>query len=437
MSKGRWGKAAAFVLTLLGVALAASTARAQWPQWGGPNRNFQVATAGLAETWPEEGPKHLWKRRLGDGYSSIVVDDELLFTMYRKGASTREYTVALEAATGKTVWEHRNRAPVPRSGREHPGPNSTPLVSGDWLYTIGRNAVLHCLGKKNGALVWKRDLVEEFGMPLGQWGYSASPIAYGDVVIVPVSRREPDFANTPPSQQGERKREADENAQGRTLMAFSKADGHVVWKSQDFGIDHSSPILVTWEGRDAVVLVTPEAIFGVDPRDGKLLFKKQFVRVSGYMVTPLWLEGNRLFVSTPDNGSRVLQLAKENDQTAIKELWSSRRLRMTFFNAAHLGDYVMGSSGHNPAILTCLDLNTGRRTWADRTFSGATLLHGDGKLIILDENGFLALATATPEGLTVHAKCQITERESYVAPTLVGTTLYVRDRKHIMALDLS
>jgi outer membrane protein assembly factor BamB len=261
-------------------------------------------------------------------------------------------------------------------------------------------------------------------------------MAYGDLVIVPVSRREPNFSNTPPSRQGETRHEVNENAQGRTLMAFKKADGQVAWKSQDFGIDHSSPILVTWEGRDAVILVTPEALFGVDPRDGKLLFKKQFDRVSGYMVTPLWLEGNRLFVSTPDSGSHMLELTKENDLAVVKELWSSRRLRMTFFNAAQLGDYVLGTSGHNPAILTCLDLETGKRAWADRTFGGATLLHGDGKLIILDENGYLALATVTPEGLIVHAKCQITERESYVTPTLVGTTLYVRDRKHIMALDL-
>jgi outer membrane protein assembly factor BamB len=433
---GRPWDRATTVLTLVGMLLVTGGARAQWPQWGGPNRNFQVSTAGLADSWPEEGPKHLWRRRLGDGYSSIVVDDGLLFATYRRGAGATEYVVALERATGKTVWEYKYRAEVPRSGREHPGPNSSPLVSGPWLYTIGRNASLHCFEKTSGEVVWRRDLVEEFGVPLGQWGYSPSPIAYGDVVIVPVSRRIADFGHARRAQPGETQTESNESAKGRTLMAFNRADGQVVWKTQDYGIDHSSPISIRWNGQDAVVLVTPEAVFGVDPQDGELLFKREFDQASGYMVTPLWLEGNRLFFSTPDSGSHLLELTGNSDQAETRELWSSRRLRMTFFNPAVAGDYVLGTSGHNPAIMTCLDLNSGKRVWADRTFGGAMLLHGDGKLIILDENGYLALAKVTAEGLTVLAKCKVTERESYVAPTLVGTTLFVRDRKHIMALDL-
>jgi hypothetical protein len=81
-------------------------------------------------------------------------------------------------------------------------------------------------------------------------------------------------------------------------------------------------------------------------------------------------------------------------------------------------------------------MTTGKRTWVERGFSDAAILHADGKLIILDVNGRLTLATPTGEGLTIHSQCQITERYSYTVPTLVGKTLYVRDRNHIMALDL-
>ena len=72
----------------------------------------------------------------------------------------------------------------------------------------------------------------------------------------------------------------------------------------------------------------------------------------------------------------------------------------------------------------------------ERGYVKAMVLHADGKLIILDEDGRLAIATATPEGVTIHARCRITARPSWTAPTLVGTTLYVRDREHIMAFDL-
>ena len=75
------------------IALAAfgtEPAAAQWPQWGGPNRDFTVETSGLADTWPEDGPARLWHRELGDGYSAIVYDDGLLYTMYRKARMDKE-----------------------------------------------------------------------------------------------------------------------------------------------------------------------------------------------------------------------------------------------------------------------------------------------------------------------------------------------------------
>ena len=416
--------------------MAAPTARAQWPQWGGPNRDFTVETEGLADAWPEKGPRELWKKRLGEGYSSIVVDDGALYTMYRKGKTAFEYTVALDATTGRQLWETKHPSPVPRTGRDHPGPHSTPLVSGDRLFAIGRNAVLRCYRKNDGEVLWEQDLVNRFGATFSEWGYSPSPIAYDNLVITPVSRRSPKFANHSPSASREAENPTDENAEGRTLMAFDQEDGHVVWKSQDVGIDHSSPILINFEGQAQLVLVTPEAIFAVDPAIGELLWRQDFDRVSGYMVTPLWIDGSYLFFSTPDTGSRVLELTKQGSRTAPVERWQNRQMRLAFANPVRVGDLVVGSSGH-PAITTCMNIKSGRRAWVDRSLGGATFLLADGKLIILDVDGHLGLATTTPEGLTVHSRCKITEKESFTAPTLVGTTLYVRDRKHIMALDLS
>ncbi|MHC4696418.1 MAG: hypothetical protein ACYTFA_06735, partial [Planctomycetota bacterium] len=114
---------------------AADKARSEWPQWGGPNRNFIVETGALADKWPEEGPPRLWHRELGEGYSSIVVDDGMLYTMYRKTpTSEEEYTIALDAGTGKTVWEHNAPSPfTPDMARYGPGPHSTPLVVGNRL----------------------------------------------------------------------------------------------------------------------------------------------------------------------------------------------------------------------------------------------------------------------------------------------------------------
>src|SRR5262245_2741767 len=90
-----------------------------WPQWGGANRNFITASTGLAASWPAGGPKKLWSRELGEGYSGIVVEGGRLYTMYRKpagmlafGKKDQEVVVAMDAATGRTIWEHSYDAPL-------------------------------------------------------------------------------------------------------------------------------------------------------------------------------------------------------------------------------------------------------------------------------------------------------------------------------------
>ena len=146
-------------------------------------------------------------------------------------------------------------------------------------------------------------------------------------------------------------------------------------------------------------MVTPGALFGVRPDDGSLAWLERFERVSGYMVTPMLLDDGRLFVSTPDVGSRAYALRHDGGKTVLEQVWHSRKLRMAFMNPVQIGEYIIGSSGPNPGILTAIDAASGERVWADRSFAQATLLCADGKLILLDENGNLALGMVTRDGL--------------------------------------
>ncbi len=145
-----------------------------WPQWGGPNRNFKVNAKGLANSWPADGPKRLWSRDLGEGYSAVSAEGGSLYTMYRQGS--QEVVIALEASTGKTLWEHRYEAPIPpRNALEHgPGPHSTPLLAGDRLFTVGIWGQFNCLEKKTGKLLWSHNLIEEYQAPRLGRGYGGS-----------------------------------------------------------------------------------------------------------------------------------------------------------------------------------------------------------------------------------------------------------------------
>jgi hypothetical protein len=121
----------------------------------------------------------------------------------------------------------------------------------------------------------------------------------------------------------------------------------------------------------------------------------------------------------------------------VRELWQSERTRVHKENAIRVGDMVYASTGHlGPAFFTAIEVKTGKVLWQDRGFSHASFLYADGKFIILDEDGTLGLASPTPTGLKVHSRVELLSGTSWTVPTLIGTTLYLRDRRNILALRL-
>ncbi len=414
--------AGTFVATPL---MAETPSNAKWTQWGGPSRNFMVPGSGLADTWPAEGPKRLWHRALGSGYSGIVVDDGVLFTMYRTSKSNRyEYTIALDATTGETLWKKRCLATVPNDtkdyGKEFSGPNATPLVVGDRLYTVGRNANLHCFQKTGGKILWKHALRNKFGAQTQTCGYSSSPIAYNDTIIMPIGK-------------GKKQKK-----EGQSLVAFNQEDGTVVWKSHTFEIEHSSPILINFGGEEKLIQCTKREIIAVNPETGDLLWKFEYPqpeRFAGIFTTPVWNGTDTLYIASREVGCAV-KLSKTDAGTTAEQLWINNKTPLGMATPILTGGVLYGAKRANQPLFMAVELATGTRLWVERLFPMATTLEADGKLIILDQEGLLALATVTREEMSILSRVQLTEKWSFTAPTLIGKTLYVRDEKHIMALDL-
>lgn len=395
--------------------LAPVVAAKGWPQWGGPNRNFIVETKGLAGSWPPGGPRRIWARPLGEGYSGIAVDDGMLYTMYREGS--QEILVALDEKTGKTVWQQRYEAPLLRQMKMEngPGPHTTPLVCANHVYAIGVTGKLHCQDRKTGKGIWYHDFLKEFDAPVRGRGYSSSPLAYKNTIILPVG------------------------GPGQAIMAFDQKDGSIAWKAQDLDWSPASPLVINVDGQDQLVVFMAEEIAGLDPNNGQLLWRHPHPTQWGLNISmPVWGEGNLLFCSSAYNGgSRVIQLSRSDGRTSVKQLWFSNRMRVHFGNAVRVGDYVYGSSGDfGPAFLTAVNVRTGQEAWRDRSFSKASFVYADGKLILVDEDGNLALTSVSPQGLNVNSRIELLQSNAWTAPSLVGTKLYVRDRKNIMALEL-
>jgi len=150
-----------FLAAALALTLApASGPGAAWPQWGGPNRNFVTAAADLAPSWPAAGPRRLWTRPIGDGFSSIVTDGATVYTLARDGAD--DAVVALDAMTGTPRWTTKYAAPFKETCSERlgPAPRAAPLVAGDRLITISAGGLMNSVERTTGTIRWTRDVLE-------------------------------------------------------------------------------------------------------------------------------------------------------------------------------------------------------------------------------------------------------------------------------------
>src|SRR5262245_41612365 len=388
-----------------------------WTQWGGPNRSFQTEASGLRESWPASGPRVIWKRPIGEGYSSTIVEGNTLYTMY--GRRREEIVLAANAETGATVWEQANpmtfESDVAREMGN--GPYATPLVVGDRLFTSGVAGRLQCFDKKTGKLLWTQELWASHRGSRLMYGYSSSPTAFRDTIIMPVG------------------------GPGKALMAFQQTDGKVVWSKNNFENVYSTPLLINVAGLEQLASVMDGAVIGVNPHNGDLQWRIPFkADYSIAVATPVFGADNMLFVSAEYNaGAKGIELKRNGMQTTATELWNSIRLRLHHGNAMRIGEAIYFSSGGkgSQAILSAVDARSGKIYWQERSIQKATFVWADQKLITLDQDGNLMIAHPSTQGFKISAKASLLTNLSWTPPVLVGTRLYIRDRRTMMAVDLS
>jgi outer membrane protein assembly factor BamB len=344
-----------------------------------------------------------------------VTDGETLYTLYRDGSD--DVAVALDAKTGGTRWTTKYAAPFIETCSEQlgPAPRAAPLVAGDRLITVSSGGLMNSFDRRTGERQWTLDLLANVPDALRACGYSSSPLAYKNTIITTAGGK------------------------GHGVVSLDAATGKIAWQSQDFQNGYSSPILIDLDGRPELIVFTFGEIAGLDPDTGRLEWSRPHESDQGVNVaTPIWGDDHLLFVSSAyGGGSRVLRLARKGDAVTVDEVWANKRVRIHFGNAVRIGSRVYASNGDmGSAPFAAIDVTTGEMLWRDRSVTRATLVGTGGRLLLLDEDGNLVLATPGESGLEVHGKTPLLKERAWTAPTLSGTILYVRDRHQIMALDL-
>ena len=309
-----------FLTGLLAVAMLFGTgSKADWPQWQGATRDSISPETGLLKSWPGDGPKVLWRIPVGEGYSGISISKGLLYTMHAPGDD--EFVICLDASNGKEIW--RSRTDAKYHNGDGNGPRSMPTVDGDWVFALGAKGVLHALDAQNGEKLWAHDFVDEFGSKIPSWGFCTSPLVEGDLLLVEAGGK-----------------------RGKSIVAFDKKSGRVVWTSHTDGAAYSSPIAVTFGGKRQVIFLTAKTLLSVSPTDGKIYWKytpwpdQNKINIA----TPIFIPDDKIFISAAyDKGGVVLQMKAAGGTVTVEEVWKDHAVMQNWTNSSVLdGDYLYG-----------------------------------------------------------------------------------------------
>jgi outer membrane protein assembly factor BamB len=380
----------------------------EWPGFRGPHRDGTVTGVRIRTDWAASPPVELWRRPVGPGWSSFAVGDGLLYTQEQRGDF--EVVTCYDAATGKPVWTHQDAARFWESNGGA-GPRGTPTLHDGRLYTFGATGILNALNAGNGAAVWTHNAASDTGVHAPNWGFSSSPLVTKDVVIVAAAGR---------------------------LAAYDLATGASRWMGPDGGGGYSSPQLLTIGGEEQVLLSSGSGVTSVAPADGRVLWKHAWAGAS--ILQPALTADGGVLITTGDmsGGMGVRRLAVAHGPTGwnVEEVWTSSGLKPYFNDFVVHDGYAFGFDG---AILACIDLHDGQRKWKGGRYGhGQLLLLPDQDvLLVLSEEGELALVAASSSQFTELARFPAVEGKTWNHPVLAGGILLVRNGREMVAFRLS
>jgi outer membrane protein assembly factor BamB len=381
-----------------------AAAPATWPQFRGPNRDGVSRETGLMKAWPQAGPKQVWAGKgLGVGYGSLAITENRIFV---QGGIGRESCVhCVNRGDGKILWTRGLGGTL--SNDRGDGPRSTPTVEGDRLWVMTENGDLAAMDGREGKFLWNRNILKDFGGNNPHWLVSESPLVDGEKLVV-----------TP-------------GGRGAGMVAIDKSSGKEIWRSSDLSdpAAYASAIAADVNGVRCYMNFTARAGVGVRASDGKLLWRyERPANNVANCAAPVFQNNKVFYTSAYGTGGGLFNLNPQG------EVYFTREMQNHHGGVVLVDGYMYGFSN---AILTCIEFETGKVMWKDRSVGKGCLTYADGRLFLLGEGNTVGLAEASPQGYKEVSRFSIPDsgKPSWAYPVVCGNRLYIRNQDSLMAFE--
>ena len=393
---------------------SASVPALTWTGFRGPARDGIYRETEIVTSWPSGGLRPIWKQPIGAGYASFVTARTRAFTIEQRGRE--EVVAAYDVPSGRELWKHGWRAEF-RESMGGDGPRATPAWSDGLVYALGAEGELRCLDDATGRLVWRTNILEDSSAANVQWGMSAAPLIVDDTVVVL-----PGGSN------------------GRSIVAYDRRTGKRSWSAQNDRAAYASPMLVTLGGTRQILVFTATRLMGVSPDRGAVLW--EFPWTTAYDVNaaqPVVVSDNRVFLSSGyGTGAAVIEIerrtgAADGSPFSVREVWRNVRMKNRFASSVLHEGFIYG---FDESILACLDASTGELKWKGGRYGYGQLVLASGHLIVLSEEGDLALVRAVPTSHEELARFPAISGKTWNVPTIADGVLLVRNLQEMAGFDL-
>lgn len=397
------------VAPLAPAAPASPASAADWPGFRGRDRDGLVRGVRIATDWSAAPPKELWRRPVGPGWSSFAVHGDVFYTQEQRGEE--EVVAAYRVSTGAPVWKHRDQTRFWESNGG-PGPRGTPTLHNGRVYSLGATGILNVLDEAAGRVIWSRNAGTDSNTKIPDWGFSASPLLIDDMVIVALAGK---------------------------LAAYDRETGAPRWIGPDGGPGYSSPHLVTMDGVPQIMLLDAKGGTSVAPSTGARLWDVTVTTsaMAAPIVQPaITADGDVLISAGNISGMHRFAITHSDGVWSATSRWFTNGLK-PYFN-----DFVVHKGhayGFDGSLLACIDVADGTRQWKGGRYGNGqlVLLPDQDLLLVVTEEGELALVSATTEKFTELARVPAITGKTWNHPVLAGNVLLVRNGEEMAAFRLA